>query len=212
MKKLIIIGAGGFGREVLSWARQCAEFRRDWEVGGFLDDNPAALDAFDVGLPILGSVDGYEPGHGDLFICAIGKPEIKRACVEKVSAKGGVFTCLIHPSVIFGERVALGEGVILCPRATLTCDIHVGHHSALNLFTAVGHDARMGDFCQMHSYSELCGEVVLEDEVLVGTHATILPRGRVGRGSIVGAGSVVVGKVPAGVSVHGSPARLLTRR
>lgn len=209
MKRLIIIGAGGFGREVLAWARQCPEFRRDWEIAGFLDDNLEATAAYVIDVPILGRVDAWQPASDDLFVCAIANPAAKRRCTTQIEQRGGIFTRLIHPSVIFGERVELADGVILCPRATLTCDIKVGRHSAINLFTAVGHDARIGNYCQMHSYTEACGHVVLENEVLMGTHATILPGKRVGQGAVVGAGSVVLSDVPAGVTVVGTPAKRL---
>jgi len=207
MKRLIIIGAGGFGREVLGWARQCPECGRDWEPAGFLDDNPAALEGYSTDLPVLSGIREYAPQAEDRFVCAIGTPRIKKHAVEEIVARGGQFINLIHPSCLLGERVRLGQGIILCPRAVLTCDIEIGDHTALNLFTAVGHDARLGRYCQLQSYSEATGGVCLEDGVLMGTHATILPGVRVGEGATIGAGSVVVRSVKAGSSVWGAPAK-----
>ncbi|WOO42941.1 acetyltransferase [Rubellicoccus peritrichatus] len=206
VKRLIIIGAGGFGREVLAWARQCQECDVEWSPLGFIDDNLSALDGFDTKVKILGTVQDYEPGCDDVFICAIGTPSYKRVAVEKIVSRGGRFINVVHPTSVIGERVVLGLGIILCPHATLTSDIRVGDHSAFNLFTAIGHDAQVGSYCQLHSYSEATGGVVLEDEVLLGTHSTVLQNKRVGKGSIVGAGSVVLQNVAAGTTVAGTPA------
>ena len=55
MKRLIIIGAGSFGREILEYAIAIVEAgKNEWEIGGFLDDNLHALDEYDVKYPILG--------------------------------------------------------------------------------------------------------------------------------------------------------------
>lgn len=206
VKRLIIIGAGGFGREVLAWARQCGECGVEWSPAGFIDDNLSALDGFETGVEILGSIADFQPGPDDVFICAIGTPAIKRIAVEKIASLGGVFINLLHPTAVIGERVQLGVGVILCPHAILTADIRIGDHSAFNLFTAIGHDVQVGSHCQLHSYSEATGGVILEDEVLLGTHSTVLQNKRVGEGAIVGAGSVVLQNVPAGTTVVGTPA------
>ena len=46
MKKLYIVGAGGFGREVYAWVKQHPEFNKSWTLEGFLDDNADALMRF----------------------------------------------------------------------------------------------------------------------------------------------------------------------
>jgi maltose O-acetyltransferase len=55
-------------------------------------------------------------------------------------------------------------------------------------------------------------EVVIEDDVWIGTNAIILPGVRLGKGSIVAAGAVVTKDVPPYAIVGGNPARLLKSR
>ena len=60
MKNLIIIGAGGMGRQVFLFAQGCKGYQKDYVIKGFLDDNLDAMDGFDDFPPLLGSVDDYE--------------------------------------------------------------------------------------------------------------------------------------------------------
>ena len=84
MKKLVIIGAGGFGREMLAWARQADT---PFTVKGFLDDNLDVLSRFKKDVPILGRVEDYAPQPDEVFICAIGQVDAKRRCVEKILSR-----------------------------------------------------------------------------------------------------------------------------
>jgi galactoside O-acetyltransferase len=56
------------------------------------------------------------------------------------------------------------------------------------------------------------GVIVIEDDVWLGAHVTVLPDVRIGRGAVIGAGSVVSRDVPAGAIAAGSPATVLRYR
>ncbi len=210
MKRLLIIGAGGFGREVLRWAREAEDHGRQWEPAGFLDDQPEALRKIGrEDLPILGPVWDYKPKADDIFICALGKSELRANVFAHFRKKGASFARIIHRSSCPGPGVSLGEGVILCPGVVLTCDITVGPNTAFNVHTAVGHDARIGAHCQISSFCDITGGVELGDRVFLGSRASLLPGVRVGDGATVGAGSVVIRPVVTGTTVFGNPARRL---
>ena len=212
MKQLVIIGAGGFGREVLDWARQSEAHGRDWLVKGFLDDNPQALDRFSVGVPLLGSVAAYRPEADEVFVCAMGNVAAKRRCVEAIRGRGGEFVRVVHRTAVVSGAAVLGAGAILCPGSIVTANARLGDFVAVNLNSIVAHDAVVGDWSQLHCHVDITGGVVLGEGVLVGSHASVLPGVRVGDGAIVGAGAVVMRDVPAGATVYGSPARLLAAK
>lgn len=211
LKQLVIIGAGGFGREVFAWAEQADEFHREWTIKGFIDDDPTALDAFKISARILGNIEDYPVQSDDVFVCAIGNVAPKRRCVEAIRARGGVFARVTHRTAVVGQRVRLGAGVILCPHAVVSCDATLGDFVSINLHSTVAHDAVIGDFTQVHCHADITGGVQVGRDVVVGSHASILPRLSVGDGATVGAGAVVVRDVPAGVTVFGNPAKILPR-
>jgi sugar O-acyltransferase (sialic acid O-acetyltransferase NeuD family) len=212
MKQLVIVGAGGFGREVLEWARESVGFGNEYTVTGFLDDKPDVLEPFTgIDVPVLGNTVDYVPQPGQVFVIAIGHPAIRKVLWKRFVEKGAEFATIIHNSCIIGSRVQLGNGVILCPRVVLTCDIRIGDNTALNVSTAVGHDAVIGSHCQLSSFCDITGYVKIGDCVMMGSRANVIPGKSVGSDSVVGAGSVVVANVPDKVTVFGNPARILTR-
>jgi sugar O-acyltransferase (sialic acid O-acetyltransferase NeuD family) len=204
MKNLVIIGAGGFGREMLAWARQSVAAL---PVKGFLDDNLQSLDRFRKDVPILGRVGDYMPGPDEVFVCAMGNVKFKHRCVELILARGGVFTSVIHSTAVIGENVTLGQGVILCPHTVVGSDAQLGDFVTLNLQSTAAHDAVVGRWTQLHCHVDVTGGVVLGESVTVGSHASILPEVKVGDGATIGAGAVVMRDVPAGTTVFGVPAR-----
>ena len=77
-KHLVIIGAGGFGREVYTWALQTIQGGAPWAIKGFLDDKSGTLDGYKYDVPHLNTVADYVPQQKDVFLCAIGEP--KQSC------------------------------------------------------------------------------------------------------------------------------------
>lgn len=211
-RALVIIGAGGFGREVHAWAMQTEAFGRDWTIRGLIDDNLDALRDRPSPGKIIGRVSDYAPMPDDVFVCAIGIPAIKRKCSGMIAERGGVFINVIHRTVVIAHEVSLGLGVIACPFVVLSANVVVGDGVGLNLHASVDHDAKVGAWSQVNCHGDLTGGVVLEEEVFLGSHASVLPGLRVGRGAVIGAGAVVLQDVAPGVTVAGVPARQLRVR
>ncbi len=207
MKKLIIVGAGGFGREVLAWARQSSPCGSEWEIKGFLDDNPDALNGKATKAPILGRLADYTPKEEDVFVCSIGSPALRKTVHQTIAERGGRFANIVHPSVVLGENVTLGQGVILCPGVIITVDAKIGDGVALNLQTIVGHDAVIGNFCQISPHCDILGYANLGDEVFMGSHAVVLPGVKIGARAVLGAGAVASREIPEGVTAVGMPAK-----
>jgi sugar O-acyltransferase (sialic acid O-acetyltransferase NeuD family) len=212
LKRLLIVGAGGFGREVLAWAEDLPKDGRGWQVGGFLDKDPDALARLGIDHPIVGDPDVYVPGPADIFVCAVGDPEVKLALAARLKSRGGSFATIIHPSAIVGQRSTVAEGSIICPRATITVDAKIGAHVAVNICSSVGHDAVLGDGCTLSAFCDVTGKARLGTGVFMGSHASILPGVSVGDFARIGAGSVVLRRVKPHTTVMGAPAKVVFER
>jgi sugar O-acyltransferase (sialic acid O-acetyltransferase NeuD family) len=207
MKKLLIIGGGGFGREVLCWALDMEPHQDEWKIGGFLDDNPAALDGFGFSYPIVGAPANYVPSSDDVFICAIGAPAIKMRICNKFEKMGARFISLIHPTATVGRNNNIGYGCILCPHSCITTNVTLGNFVTLNLYSCVGHEAIVGEGTTLSAHCDVTGNTRLGKGIFLGSHAAVLPGASVGDHAVVGAGSVVLRKVKPGATVMGVPAR-----
>jgi sugar O-acyltransferase (sialic acid O-acetyltransferase NeuD family) len=208
VKKLFIIGAGGFGREVHAWARQHPGCGVQWELAGFLDDNPAALrDCGDFAAVV--PLTGHRPAAGTLYLNGIALPELKQKLLPPLVAAGAEFLTFLHPTAKVGERVKLGRGVVLCPGAIVTADASLGDFVVLNLRATVGHDARVGAWTTANAHCDITGFVEVGEGVFMGSRASIIPGRKVGAGAQLAAGAVVFTHVPAGATMFGNPARVL---
>ena len=208
-KRLIIAGAGGFGREIMALAESMPD--REWDVYGFFDPNPDALVGFGLSLPIFTDLDSYDRLPTDVFVCAIGLPKLRRIVVEEMEAQGCEFITFVHPKAHVGPRCAIGAGAVIYPHVTLVCDIKIGRHVVLNTGTSINHDAAIEDFSVLSPQCAVPGGVIIGEGCLVGTGAVILPRVRVGRNCILGAGSVSVKDVADNTTVVGVPAHPIQR-
>lgn len=203
---LVIVSAGKFGREVLSWVNDAIGAGAPWRVKGFLDDRSHALEGKGYDVPILGPVESYAPASDEVFIAAIGEPQPKRKYCTQLLARGARFANLIHPLARVGQNVQLGQGLIMPPFSSITCDAHVGSFVSFGLFSGTAHDTVIGDWCQLSGHCGINGNAILEEGVFLGSHAAILPRVKVGAWAFIGAGSVVIRNVKPRTKVFGNPA------
>jgi sugar O-acyltransferase (sialic acid O-acetyltransferase NeuD family) len=206
MKNLVIIGAGGFGREMFAAAREAVGFGTEFTVAGFLDDNSKALDGFDSYPPVLASLADYAIKENDVFITALGSVGTRKKCVQAIEARGGRFISIIHRTATVGPNVEIGEGSFLAPNTTLTADVKIGRHSCVFHNSSIGHDSILGDFTHVYAQCAIGGAVVMEDSSVVYPGAVVTPRRRIGTGAVVGALSAVFTDVPDNVTVYGNPA------
>ncbi len=209
---LVVVGAGGFGREVLDVldAINADASSPAWDVVGVLDDAPAAANLERLhhrGVAFLGGVDDFLSGSAvSRYVVGIGAPRTRRLIAEKFESAGYEAATLVHPAASMGFHVVIGSGSVLCAGVRLTTNIRLGRHVHLNLNSTVGHDSRLGDYTSVNPLASISGDCVLGDEVLVGVAGVVLNGLTVGNGATVGGSACVVRDVPPGVIVKGVPA------
>ncbi len=206
--RVLIIGAGGWGREVLSQMQGDPDCGKAWTVVGFLDSRPHLLDGLGIDVPIVGDPTTHVKAEGEAYVCAVGDPRARQRYAQPLLDQGGLFFPILT-NAYMGPRNHIGQGVFLSPRVQLSTDIWLGDFANVHSNTILGHDVRVGRYAQIGALTFVGGGARIGDFATVHPHSTILPGIEVGEGATVGAGSVVVKNVPAGSTVFGNPARVI---
>ena len=205
VKDIVIVGAGGFGREVAWLVEEINAVSPEWRLLGFLDD--MAKGSTVEGYPILGPIEHVaELGQHVHLTCAIGDSRLRKRLVDKLAESGRRFATLIHPSVLKSAYVSIGEGSTICAGTILTTNISIGKHCLLNLDCKVGHDSTLGDFTSCMPAVNIAGDVIIKQGCYFGLNACVINQKRVGEWSIIGAGAAVVKDIPARSLAVGVPA------
>lgn len=191
MKRLFIIGAGGFGRELEVYLDRISKEDRDWELSGFIDDDLSALDNFPSNYEVLGRVEDFDFKIDDYVVIAIADPSVKKKIHSFLKDKVTFYT-FIHSSALVGKYIKIGEGSIICPNCIITSNVQLGCCSILNIGTQIGHDVILGNYCSFMPNVDIGGETVIGDNLYMGSNSTIINRKNIVSDVIIGAGGIVV--------------------
>ena len=209
---LVIVGAGGFGRECLDIVEAINEYGGEIEVVGYVDDNGGDPDWLQRrGVRCLGPVVSA-PDHASRFVIAIGDGKARQRIDDALSSAGLSSPVLVHPQATIGPDCVVGPGVILNAGARVTTNIWIGQHTQIHANATVGHDSRLAAHVSVFPGATISGGVELGEAVTVGTGANVLPGVTVGPRAFVGAGAVATRDVAADATVVGSPASEIRRR
>lgn len=209
-----LVGAGGFGREVMPLLQQ--------SIGGGGGANTCfivegAKDAPRIrGTRVLDVPEFCRQEGARYFNVAIGDSAVRERIATTLASQGCVAKSIVAGNAVVMEGSEIGEGAILCPFTTVTTDATIGRFFHANLYSYVAHDCVIGDFVTFAPAVKCNGNVVVESHAYIGTGAIIRPgsSGRplvIGRGAIVGMGAVVTRDVAPGETVVGNPAKVMVR-
>ena len=208
MKDLIILGAGGFGREVAWVVERINKAEPTWNLLGFLDDNEELQGKEINGQRILGRVDDALSYPDAYYVCAIGSSDMRNKIIERIRTllPNVKFGTIIDPSVEMSRFNAIGEGTILCAHVIITVNVVIGDHVIVNLNCTIGHDAKIDDFATLFPSVNISGMAKIGHHSELGTGAMIIQGRNVGSNSVVGAGAVIIKDIPDQCTAVGCPA------
>lgn len=211
MKNLLIVGTGGFAREVYWHAHNSKGYNTDFIIKGFLEgDVPIAPNRYSL-MPtkVLDNVLNYYVQKDDVFVIAIADPKTKKRIADILDTKHCKFINLIHETALVSPTAVLGYGLILCPYTVITCNTNIGNHIMLNLYSSIGHDSRIGDYTSLMCYVDISGNVKIGKYNFWGNCSSVIPSCKIENNVKVGAGAVVVRDLKEKGTYIGVPAKLI---
>ena len=181
----------------------------------FIDDDPAVSGTLVHGYTVM-TYDAFLQLKNTQINIAFAPPGLRRAKAEQAARDGLPFFSIRAASLHLGPGVEIGEGAIFAHNTIVTCDAQIGKHFHCNIFSYVTHDCVVGDFVTFAPRVSMNGRIIIEDDVYIGSDATLLPGNAnkpliIGKGAVVGAGAIVTKDVAPGTTVVGNPARPLIR-
>ncbi len=209
MFDVVIVGAGGCGREVYEMALETYS-PEEYRIKGFLSDIPTDLDAYPEirrDADIVGTIRDYDVQENDRFLLAIGDVDGRKKVAEILKRRKAKFISLIHPQAVCFRSAVWGEGLILYRFAGLSANAKVGDFCLINAMATIGHDAEIRDYTVICPFAAIGGYAKIGEECFISTHATIAPRLLVGNKSCVSANSFVARNVLENSFVTGVPAK-----
>ncbi len=205
MKKIVIIGASGFGAEAAWVIGRVNRVAPEFEVLGFCDDAEQKQSGVFCGFTLLGRFEDFDGCGGlDGFFCAIGQNEVRKKVFGQASACGVPPVTLVDPGAAVAPDARLGEGCYVGIGSVVSCGSRLGQGVLVNHGVTVGHDVEADSFAQLCPGARVSGGCFLGEGALLGSNACTIPGVRVGAWATVGAGAAAMRDLPD----HGILARL----
>lgn len=209
---VIVVGAGGFGREALDVVQAMVMQGPDnIRILGVVDDAPSEQNMSFLAerrIPMLGPLEALlaQP-IAVQYLIGVGSPRVRESIAGRLDgAQRAPFTA-IHPSATVGSQSRLGPGSIVCAGAQVSTNVTAGRHTHINPASVIGHDTELGDWVSVNPAAVISGDVRVGPGTLIGANATVLQGLTIGARAVIGAAACVVRDVPQNATVKGVPAR-----
>ena len=209
-----IFGAGGLGREI---AHVIAQLQPDRHLGDdfvFVDKNDRSnID----GLRCLSEQEFLNQQAELQFVIAIADNKIRQSLFEKLCIAGAVPKSIFSKSSEVIDHSRIGPASICCNQSIISTNVKAGKGLILNVQTYIAHDCEIGDFVTIGPNTVCAGNVIVGDNVYIGGGVSIKQGSvanpiKIGKGAIVGMGSVVTKSVEPYTVVAGNPARVVSKK
>lgn len=203
--RTVILGAGGFGRELFALLRGSA-----YEVIGFIDPGPA--DPEKLPAQVLGGDDAlastFREGAADTAFVAVGDAAARARLFAAAASLGYSLPFFAHRTAFVPEEAEIGAGTVIYPGAVLMPGCRLGRGVLVNSGATLGHDVTARDFATFAPGAHAAGFVRVGEGTLVGIGASVRERVSIGEWSVIGAGAAVIRDIPSNSVAVGVPARV----
>lgn len=207
-KKLLIIGAGNVGGYI---SYNVAEFG-DYEIIGFLDDDPKKQGLTIYGYSVLGTIQNIDQfvSAETLYIAVgIAEPTVKKKIISILENNKKIeFPNLIAENAWISNKVDLGKGLIIYPGVSVNYETYIGDFVIMNMNCAIGHNCIISKYSTLAPGVNLGGFTKIDEGVNLGIGVSTRQSVSIGKNTTVGGQAMVIKDVPANSKVKGIPAAI----
>ena len=207
IKDLVIYGAGGLGREILSLIRR--DYADEWRVVGFIDDSYDMPEIVD-GIKLLPR--NYLDNNQVAVVFGFASPDGKAKLYNELSKRRNLsFPNIISKKASVSPEAYIGYGVVIQDFCVISINVRLGDATFINFHSVLGHDVSIDAFCTIMPTVNISGYVTVGKSSLIGAQSFILQGKKIGKGVTVSAGSKVFNDIPDIVTVLGNPAIIISK-
>jgi len=193
MNKIIVIGNGGHAKSCI----EVIEEQNQYTISGIISENTSLKNNFlFLNYKIIGTdndlnrlAERYQ--YAFIGIGQINSPDVRSQFFKKLTDLGFILPKIISSSAMVSKRSKVDQGTIIMKQALINTDVYIGKNCIINNKALIEHDANIGDNCHIATGAVINGSVTIENNCFIGSNATIMQGIKIGRGSIVSAGSFV---------------------
>lgn len=209
-EQIIIVGAGGFGREVLQTILDCNENLKQYEVLGFLDSKKSLKNKIIDGYPVLGGDEWFKKNKKNKikYVIAIADNKIREKIIKELKIFNINFATIIHPSVILPKSTKIGKGTIIQAGVIITINVKIKNHVQINMSNTIAHNSIIEDYVTISPGSHIAGDNIIKKNTFIGSGVITKENIIIGEHAIVGAGTVLLENVPKKSMYIGIPGKL----
>ncbi len=211
MTDLVIIGAGGFSRNIVELVEDLNRVRAQWNLCGFLDDNPELRGKSVMGYAVLGGLDWVCSRPSTQFVIGVANHR-NRAARQTIRDRLGLpaerYATLIDPSANVSCRATVGPGTVLLRNVVVSFEAGLGSHVLVSPGCLISHGSLVEDYVTFAASVTLNGNCRVGRGAYLGAGCVIRDNVEIGQDAMVGMGAVVVKNVLPATTVFGCPARV----
>lgn len=213
-KELLLFPFGGNAKEILTSIISINKNEHQFDILGFIDDNPKTFGMGCCGIKVLGGKEILDKFKNAFVIAVPGNPDHyleRKEIISNLHQSLDRFATIIDKSAHISPDAKIGYNTAIMQNVVISCEVSIGNHCIILPNTVIAHNSVVKDYCCIGSNVTVSGGVQIQDNCYIGSGSKIRDNLEIGKNSLIGLGSNVVSSVGQNLIISGNPAKILRK-